>query len=86
MLACLFRADARGLREAEEAAPSQATRHPSVVVQFEKGDSDKVLYHYPSVVSLSYRMPSRLYCGRVILVRIIVLSFESIQSEGITTR
>jgi hypothetical protein len=30
-------------------------------------------------------MPSRLYCGRVILVQTIVLSFESIQSEGITT-
>jgi transposase-like protein len=29
MLASLFRADARGLREAEEAAPSQAIRHPS---------------------------------------------------------
>jgi len=64
MLASLFRADARGLREAEEAAPSQAIRHPS--------------YRF------SYRMPSRLYCGRVILVQTIVLSFESIQSEGIT--
>ena len=47
------------------------------------GRSGSITSHSPSVVSLSYRMPSRLYCGRVILVQTIVLSFESIQSEGI---
>jgi hypothetical protein len=45
------------------------------------GTSGSITSHSPSVVSLSYRMPARLYCGRVILVQTIVLSLESIQSE-----
>src|SRR5271156_1774110 len=45
------------------------------------GRSGSITNHSPSVVSLSYRMPSRLYCGRVILVQTIVLSFESIHPK-----
>ena len=45
------------------------------------GTSGTITRHSPSVVSLSYRMPARLYCGRVILVQTIVLSLESIQSR-----
>src|SRR5271156_134783 len=45
------------------------------------GRSGSITNHSPSVVSLSYRTPSRLYCGRVILVQTIVLSFESIHPK-----
>src|ERR1035437_5698313 len=46
------------------------------------GKSGSITNHSASIVSLSYRKPSRLYWRRVISVQTIVLSFESIQSEG----
>src|SRR5208282_1626493 len=46
------------------------------------GKSGSITNHSASIVSLSYRKPSRLHWRRVISVQTIVLSFESIQSEG----
>src|SRR5262245_2533559 len=50
------------------------------------GISGSSTAHSASVVSLAKRSPSRRYCARVISVQDMVLSIESSQIYGITSR
>src|SRR5262245_43773421 len=50
------------------------------------GISGSSTAHSASVVSLAKRSPSRRYCARVISVQDMVLSIESSQIDGITSR
>src|SRR5215471_11537290 len=50
------------------------------------GISGSSTAHSASVVSLAKRSPARRYCARVISVQDMVLSIESSQIDGITSR